>query len=153
MSCYAFRVSQTYAHQLCEELEIGRLRQGWGYNENLNLRKDSAKKDRKAKRNFSIKDKVKKGDYLVVAYMPDKSQVSIAQATKDFSSGYVYDEKSLECHDFGHIFPAKLIAVVPRKALSANLRNSFRCRLRFFTLQKHENEIRSLANSFNTRIS
>ena len=148
MNCYAFRVSQTYAHQLFEELEIGRLRQGWGYDENLNLRKDSAKKDCKAKRNYSIKDKVKKGDYLVVAYMPNMSHVSIAQATKDFSSGYVYDEKSLECHDFGHIFPAKLIAVIPRTALSISLRSSFRCRLRFFSLQRHTNEVHTLITKY-----
>ena len=77
--------------------------------------------------------------------MPDKNHLILAQATKDFSTGYMYDEQSLEgINDLGHIFPAKYIAEIPKSALSDNIKRSFYCRRRFFGLQKHAAELNKL---------
>lgn len=148
MDCYAFRVSKKYVKELSEELEIGHLRQGWGYDEKLNLRHANVKKNPKAKRNLPIMNEVSKGDFILVLNMPDNSSVTLAIASKDFSKGYIYDEESMDCKDFGHIFPAERIAVIRKTELSENLRRSFFCRLRFFRLKKHENEIKDLANKY-----
>ena len=141
MNYFAFRVSSKHAQELSEELKIGHLRQGWGYGKNQNLRLDESQHDPKAKRNLPILHNVKKGDYLIVISMPDYKHVTLARATKDFLSGYIYDEMSLTCGDFGHIFPAEHVKVLLKSQLSNDLRNSFHCGLRFFSLQKHADEI------------
>ncbi len=145
MAYYAFRIKDSSAKVLFEELKIGRLHQGWGYDPKFNLReKMTARHDKGARKNYPIKDRVKNEDFLLVINMPDKNHVTLAQATKDFSKGYIYDEQSLECHDLGHIFPARYIAEIPKSVLSDNLKKSFFCRRRFFGLHKHEVELNKL---------
>ena len=143
MKFYAFRIKDSNAKELLEELKIGRLHQGWGYDAKLNLRETkTARKDSGARKNFPIKDRVKKDDFLFVVNMPDKGYVTLAVATKDFSNGYMYDEQSLEgINDLGHIFPAKYLAKIPKNEFPANI---FACRRRFFALRHHQNELNKL---------
>ena len=146
MAYYAFRIQDSHAKELLDELRIGRLHQGWGYDSKLNLRKkQTARQDKGARKNYPIKDRVKENDFLLVINMPDKEHVTLAQATKDFSEGYMYDEQSLErVHDLGHIFPAKFLAEIPKSALPVKVKKSFFCRRRFFGLQKHATELNEL---------
>ncbi len=146
MAYYAFRINDSRAKELLDELKIGRLHQGWGYNPKLNLReRQTASQDKGARKNYPIKDRVQKDDFLLVINMPDKNHVTLAQATKDFSKGYMYDEQSLEgVKDLGHIFPAKYLEEIPKSVLSDNLKRSFFCRRRFFSLQKHETELNKI---------
>ena len=146
MAYYAFRILDSRAKELLEELKIGRLHQGWGYDPKLNLReKQTAHHDKGARKNYPIKDRVQKDDFLLVINMPDKNHVTLAQATKNFSNGYMYDEQSLEgVNDLGHIFPAKYLAEIPKSALSDNIKRSLFCRRRFFGLQRHATELNEL---------
>ena len=148
MKYFAFRINDSYAEQLSEELKIGHLRQGWGYNPKLNLReKATACQDKGARKNFPIKDRVKKGDFLLVINMPDKNHVTLAQATANFATGYVYDEQSFEgIKDFGHIFPAKFLVEIPKKEFPTN---AFACRRRFFGLEKHKAALDNLIVKYN----
>ena len=143
MRYYAFRILDSKAKELQEELKIGRLHQGWGYDATLNLRATkTALKDSCARKNFPIKDRVKKDDFLFVINMPDKNHVTLAVATKDFSNGYIYDEQSLEgLHDLGHIFPAKYLAEIPKEEFPLNM---FGFRRRFFALRHHQDELNKL---------
>ena len=127
MTYYAFRIQDSRAQELQNELKIGRLRQGWGYDAKLNLREDkTARKDSGARKNFPIKDRVKKDDLLFIINMPDKQHVTLAVATEDFSKGYIFDERSFEgAKDLGHIFPAKFLAEIPKSEFPMNI---FGCR-------------------------
>lgn len=142
---YAFRIYDPKAKDLEKELKIGRLRQGWGYDSKLNLRDlETARKDKGARKNYPIKDRVKQDDFLFVFNMPDSSYVTLAQATADFSTGYVYDEQSLDAKDFGHIFPAKWLARIPKNELYNVIQNSRFCHRRFFKLRNHDKELSEL---------
>ena len=140
---YAFRICNSKAEELEEELKIGRLHQGWGYDAKLNLRETkTARADSGARKNFPIKNRVKKDDFLFVINMPDKQHVTLARATADFSKGYIYDEQSLErINDLGHIFPAKYLAEIPKNEFPLN---TFACRRRFFALKHNLNELNKL---------
>jgi len=146
MGYYAFRIHDSSANELLKELKIGHLRQGWGCDPKQNLReKSTARQDKHARKNYPIKNRVHKDDFLLVINMPDKEHVTLAQATMNFSEGYIYDEKSLEgINDLGHIFPAKYIAEIPKSDLSDNIKRSLFCRRRFFGLQKHATELNEL---------
>ncbi len=145
---YAFRIYAPKAEDLEKELKIGRLRQGWGYDSRLNLREGkTARKDKGARKNYPIKDRVKEGDFLFVFNMPDNNHVTLAQATADFAKGYVYDEQSFDAYnekDFGHIFPAKWLAKIPKKELYNAIQNSRFCHRRFFKLRNHDKELSEL---------
>ncbi|MCR5050418.1 MAG: hypothetical protein K6A36_04975 [Paludibacteraceae bacterium] len=145
MKYFAFRIFDQKADVLEEELKIGHLRQGWGADPELNLREGkNAQKDKGARKNFPIKNKVHENDFLFVLNMPDMNYVTLAQATTDFSKGYVYDERSLEFHDLGHIFPAKWLARIPKKEYYKAIRASRFCRRRFYELKNHEKELSEL---------
>ena len=142
---YAFRICNSKAEKLEDELKIGRLRQGWGYDPKLNLRDGkTARKDKGARKNYPIKDRVKENDFLFVLNMPDKDHVTLAQATTDFATGYVYDEQSLDTKDFGHIFPAKWLARIPKNEFYSAIQNSRFCHRRFFKLRNHDKELSEL---------
>ncbi len=142
MKFYAFRIQDSSAKELLEELKIGRLHQGWGYDATLNLREEqTSRKDRGARKNFPIKNRVQEGDFLFVINMPDKKHVTLAIATKDFSKGYMYDERSLESNDLGHIFPAKYLAEIPKDKFPSRV---FACRRRFFAPKQHIDELNRL---------
>lgn len=151
MRYFAFRISAPYAEDLEAELKIGHLRQGWGYDSKLNLReRNTARKDKGARKNYPIKDRVKKDDFIFIISMPDKKHVTLAVATQDFDKGYVYDELSFEReHDFGHIFPAKYLATIPKEDL-ASIKNSFFCPRRFFEIKRHQDKLNELIVKYYT---
>ena len=57
---WGYRIDINYIDFFWKELEAGRLRQGWGYDDSQNLKDFSADDDAGAKRNFAIFEKVKK---------------------------------------------------------------------------------------------
>lgn len=106
---WGFRVNSknaTVAQFLREELRKGRLRQGWGYNEEQNLRLNPV--DPGARRNLGMYNKVKKGDYILIPHMPDWNSVTIAEAIDDWNKGYDFSIDK-RFHDYGHIFPVSVI--------------------------------------------
>ena len=144
---WGYRINNDKAAFFEKELKKNQLRQGWGYNENQNLRNSENVLDDGARRNLPIYDKVKKGDYLIIPHLPTWDTVTIAQATEDFKDGYRY-EIDAELNDFGHIFPAKFVKEFNRHNINvgANIKSSFKCISRFWNMDYCENDIQKLIN-------
>jgi hypothetical protein len=140
---WGFRIDTTYVKELNEELSMGRLRQGWGYNQGQDLRNLTV--DEGARRNLSMLRDVKKGDMLLVPHLPELGQVSIAEATEDWDKGYqfsIFDATE----DHGHIFPAKPVKVFGRhnENVSGNLRSTLRNPGRFWNINHYAEDIEHL---------
>lgn len=65
---WGYRIDASAIDFFRKELEEGRLRQGWGYDEGQDLRKMTV--DEGASRNSRMKNEVKKGDILLVPRIP-----------------------------------------------------------------------------------
>ena len=127
------------------ELNNGKLRQGWGWDEKQDLR--NFKMDKGAGRNRSMFNKVKKGDILLVPYLPNWGQVAIVEATEDWSAGYRF-EIDKEFGDYGHIFPAKFIKSFTRnnENVTGNLRSTLKNPSRFWNINHYADDIERLLN-------
>src|SRR5574344_2550418 len=86
---WGYRIDTNCIDYFRQELQEGRLRQGWGWNKKQDLR--NMKMDEGAGRNLSIFNKVKKGDILLVPRCPTWDEVGIVEATEDFDKGYYFD--------------------------------------------------------------
>lgn len=113
-----------------QELDAGRLRQGWGYADGQDLRRREINDG--ASGNIGIFDRVKRGDILLIPRLPDWGKVSIAEATEDFDVGYKF-LISPEMGDYGHIFPAKVLKTFLRSSslVTGDLKKTLRFPKRF----------------------
>jgi hypothetical protein len=141
-SYYAFRIDKTKAEFFEKELQAGRLRQGWGFEEGQHLLR--LKVDKGARRNLPMLA-VKKGDILIVPSIPSASQVTIVEATEDWREGYRF-KRAAEYDDYGHIFPAKKLAVFERHAssVSGDIRKTLRTSSRFWSVSNYAEDIQRL---------
>lgn len=128
-----------------DELNNGRLRQGWGWDKKQDLR--SFKMDEGAGRNRPMFNKVKKGDILLVPQLPNWGQIAIVEATEDWSNGYEFriDENF---GDYGHIFPAKFIKRFTRnnENVTGNLRSTLKNPSRFWSINHYSEDVEVLLN-------
>ena len=88
---YGYRIStrtQEIIDFFAKEMEAGRLRQGWGFEENQDLNHFNGSDE--AKRNFKIYENVKKGDILLVPEIIGKNKIAVVEATEDFNKGYKF---------------------------------------------------------------
>lgn len=150
-SVYGYRIDNRYIPFFEKELEQGRLRQGWGYDEGQDLRKriDGWKLpfDEGASGNIAMLD-VKKDDLLLIPHLPEWSYVTIAQATEDWDTGYEFDiDPNLK--DYGHIFPAKIILHFQRdaKAVNAAIRSTLRNPRRFWRCDVSLDDVMSIISA------
>ena len=131
-----------YAHQLNEHK---RLRQGWGWSDDQNLRKivDPVPKDQEP--NLKMFNEVKKGDIILVTRIPKWPFVTIARATEDWKDGYHF-EIDAKLGDFGHCFPAEYDTHFDRHDddVRADLRTTLRCRNRFWNANHCKDSIEQL---------
>lgn len=130
---WGYRINKNKIDFFRSELEQGRLRQGWGWDEKQCL--TDLKMDSGAKRNLPIFNKVKKGDILLIPRLPTWNEVAVVEAIEDFDKGYKYEiDPSL--NDFGHIFPAKLIKQFVRKneSVSGDIRSTLKNVSRFWSV-------------------
>lgn len=128
-----------------DELNNGRLRQGWGWDERQNLR--NFRMDEGAGRNRPMFQKVKKGDILLVPQLPSWGQIAIVEATDDWSNGYEFNiDKTLG--DYGHIFPAKFIKRFTRnnENVTGNLRSTLKNPSRFWSINHYADDVEQLLN-------
>jgi hypothetical protein len=148
---WGYRIDINYIDFFWKELEAGRLRQGWGYDDSQNLKDFSADDDAGAKRNFAIYEKVKKDDILIIPRLPEWDYVTIAKATEDFDKGYRF-EISDENGDYGHIFPAQFIKCFSRtnEHVDADIRTTLRNPSRFWNIDYLEESINKLINCTET---
>lgn len=135
---WAFRVDRRYLTRLDGELQEGRLRQGWGWDERQNLKKMEL--DQGAARNRRMLQ-VKKGDYILIPHLPKRGQITIAEATEDWDKGYKFSV--FETGDHGHIFPATPLRNFHRSngKIPASLRGTFRNPCRFWKIDHLQKDI------------
>ncbi len=148
---WAFRIANS--SELYTELKEGRLRQGWGSEPGQDLRKiingdDDAINDG-ARRNLPMFYKVKKGD-IILTPVPNSvewGKIAILNATGDWDAEYKF-EICEGVNDFGHIFPIKFLTTFARhnELVEGELRRTFRCRRRFWSIYKCKNNIDTLIN-------
>lgn len=135
-----------------KELRAERMRQGWGYREDLDLRKlaelvssnrDLTPKQREAWGNRRLlpteQDSMQKGDVVLLPNLPTKRVWSVAEIVND---EYRY-EIDPGFKDYGHIRNARLLnpgsPINPySEAVSANLRSTMRTPRRLWNIDKYE---------------
>lgn len=129
---WGYRICTEDSPFFWEEIQAGRLRQGWGYKPEHNL-KDS-KADDGSRRNMRMLQ-VKKGDYILVPRVPEWDDVCILEATEDWYTGYRFEIPE-RYGDYGHIFPVKLIKAFNRHHLnvSADIRSTLKNVGRFWNI-------------------
>jgi hypothetical protein len=131
LRCWVWNIDRKNADFFAKELKAGRLRQGWGYEPRLDLRRlkqkvDSAKPlDAEEQRCWKgcspMILSIEKGDLIVVKNVPDGKSFTIAKVNGRYD--FRIDPK---IGDFGHLLPVaggrefhKLSAAVPAQFASA----------------------------------
>lgn len=144
---WGYRIDTNAIDFFWTELEQGRLRQGWGYDNSQDLKKFTANEDLGAKRNFAIFERVKKDDILIIPRLPKWDYVTIAKATEDFDKGYCFSIPK-EQDDYGHIFPAQIIKYFSRtnEHVDADIRTTLRNPSRFWNIDYLEDSVNKLIN-------
>lgn len=140
---WGYRVDASEADFFARELEQGRLRQGWGFDEGQNLRNMTV--DKGAGRNRSMYQRVKKGDLLLVPRLPEWGLVAIARATEDWDTGYRF-AVCPERRDYGHIFPAEYLAAFARHnaLVAGDTRSTLKTPSRFWNINHCGENINAL---------
>ena len=167
VNCWAMRTSresEEHREFVNEELDNGRLRQGWGWNPSQDLhrlqdlwhkREELTKDQQKAARHWRMgnwrkgvgqeieEDYMKIDDLVVAPNMPDDGLFTICRIVGPYSF-----ELSEEHEDFGHTRP---VDVLTRGGVSnghelvhAGLRRSFRCRARLWNVRRFEESLNEI---------
>ena len=141
MRYWGYRIDINNREYFYNEIIEGRLRQGWGYEENQNL-KLGDKTDKSARRNFPIYNKVKKGDRLLIPRIEAWDEIAIVEAVDDFDNGYKF-EIDPQKEDYGHIFPVKLLKRFSRHNINVggDIRETLKCRSRFWNIDRCGDQI------------
>jgi len=142
---WGYRICLDYVKYFTNELNNGRLRQGWGYDLGQDLRNMTV--DEGAGKNKRML-KVLKGDLLLIPRLPKWDDVAIVEATEDWESGYRFSiDKGVE--DFGHIFPAKYLRSFNRNSsiVSGNIRSTLHNIGRFWSIDHCGKDIEKILNS------
>lgn len=142
---WGYRICTECAEFFWEEIQGGRLRQGWGYKEEHNL-KDS-KADDGSRKNMRMLE-VKKGDILIIPRIPKWEDVTIVEATEDWRDGYRFSIPQ-KYGDFGHIFPVKFIKSFNRHNINvpSDIRSTLKNVGRFWNINHIKSSVDIIINS------
>lgn len=142
---WGYRIDTRQIEFFRNELNEGRLRQGWGWDEGQDLKNFTV--DEGAGRNRPM-FKVKKGDILLIPQLPNWGEVAIVEATDDFYSNYRFEIDS-KLEDYGHIFPAKYIKKFARHSenVSGGIRSTLKNFLRFWNINHYANDIEKILST------
>ena len=140
---WGYRIDKDEIEFFRTELEQGRLRQGWGYDQGQDLRNMTV--DAGAGRNRRMFDEVKKGHILLVPRLPYPSQVAVVEATEDWNTGYRFSIPE-DTHDYGHIFPARLRMAFSRhnEHVIGDLRSTLKTPARFWNIDRFKDGVQKL---------
>ena len=143
---WGYRINTDAAKFFWKELECGRLRQGWGYDEGQNL-KYNLTVDEGASRNKRMLN-VKKGDILLIPRIHRWDEVTIVEATEDWDAGYRF-EIHKDYGDYGHIFPARFLRHFKRTSpvVTGEIRSSLHTPGRFWNMDYYGDTIEELLNA------
>lgn len=149
---WCFRVDTSKIKFFSNELNEGRLRQGWGWDEKQDLR--NFEMDEGAGRNRPMFNKVKKGDVLLIPQLPNWGEVALVEASEDWNNGYRF-EIDRNLGDYGHIFPAKYLKKFNRnnENVTGNLRSTLKNPSRFWNINHYADDVEKLLNSQVTELS
>lgn len=149
---WCYRVDTSKIKFFTNELNEGRLRQGWGWDLAQDLR--NFKLDEGAGRNRPMFNKVKKGDILLIPQVPNWGEVALVEATEDWNKGYAF-EIDPTLGDYGHIFPAKYLKKFSRnnENVTGNLRSTLKNPSRFWNINHYADDVEILLNSQVTELS
>ena len=149
---WCYRIDTSRIKFFTKELNEGRLRQGWGWDEAQDLR--DFKLDEGAGRNRPMFNKVKKGDILLIPQLPNWGEVALVEATEDWNKGYVF-EIDQTLGDYGHIFPTKYLKKFTRnnENVTGNLRSTLKNPSRFWNINHYSDDVEILINSQITELS
>lgn len=149
---WCYRIDNKNIKFFMNELNQNRLRQGWGWDIEQNLR--NLKKDEGAKRNLPMFNRVKKNDILLVPHLPNYGEISIVEATEDWNKGYIF-EIDKNFGDYGHIFPAKYIKKFTRnnENVTGNIRATLKNPSRFWKITHFSSDVEQLLNVEETELS
>jgi hypothetical protein len=141
--CWCFRVDTSKLHFFFSEIQEGKLRQGWGWDEKQDLR--NFKMDDGAGRNRPMFDKVKKGDIIIIPQLPYWGEVSLLEATEDWNIGYRFEINN-KFNDYGHIFPVKYIKKFSRhnEKVTGNIRSTLKNPSRFWNIDHYQADVKLL---------
>lgn len=152
------RTDRRQAEFISSELQDGRMRQGWGYREDLNLEELVGKvrsnqplspeqRDAWLNRRLlpSETDGIHAGDVVLLPNLPEKGRWLVAEIEDD---EYRF-EIPPEIDDYGHVRNVRLLnpgsPVNPYdEAVSASLRGTMRVRRRLWNIDRHEGDVRDL---------
>ena len=153
LNCWAMRTSrdsEKHRRFLLDQLREGLLRQGWGWEESQDLRRleDLWARDDKLSEiqkqvsrhwrmgNGRGDDYMQVGDLVAVLNMPDDGLFTICRITGDY-----YFDIPEELKDFGHVRPVEVLTpngvANDHRLVQADLRRSFRCKLRLWNIKPH----------------
>lgn len=152
MHCWFWNIDTKHQTYFARELKAGRLRQGWGYEERLDLRKLKQKVDNKKKLDDGEQQcwkgcspmihSIEKGDLVVVKHVPAYEKFTIVKIKGSYD--FRMDPK---VGDFGHFLPV----TGPREyhKLSGNVPAPFasaldRARSRIIPTYNHADSVVSL---------
>lgn len=140
---WGYRVDTSKLEFFTSELYEGRLRQGWGYDKDQDLR--NLKLDEGAGRNRAMFNKVKKGDILLIPQIPNWGEVALVEATEDWNKGYNFAIDPAH-GDYGHIFPAKYLKSFARnnEIVTGNIRSTLKNPSRFWNINHYSEDVERL---------
>ncbi len=160
---WVMRTDPTQKDYIAAELRAGRMRQGWGYSEDLNLAELSrlvhsgqslSSEQRAAWGNRRLlpsePNSIRQGDIVLLPNLPEHGRWFVAEVADD---EYRY-EIPPEFRDYGHVRTVRLLnpdsPVNPYdEAVSAHLRGTMRVRRRLWNIDRHEAEVRRLLVALN----
>jgi len=142
---WGYRIDITNVEYFWNELLNGRLRQGWGWLGDQDLRNPNIAEDEGARKNIPMIERVKENDILLVPGLPDSNNVTIVEATEDWDTGYRFQINEA-MNDYGHIFPARYIRHFARYSGSVpnSIMSTLRCERRFWNIRDSDEDIEIL---------
>ena len=140
---WCYRINTDEIDFFWNELNEGRLRQGWGWLKGQDLR--NFKRDEGAGRNRPMFSNVKKNDILLIPQLPEWGNIAIVKATEDWDIGYRF-EIHKDMGDYGHIFPAKYLKYFSRhnENVTGNIRSTLKNPSRFWNINHYGKDIEKL---------
>ena len=163
---WAVRTARAFPRLLGEEIAGGRLRQGWGWMEEQDLRVIAAARDAEGHGALSTAQRVtwkgnqrlltdragsvRAGDWIVTPHLPEAGKLAVWRVAGE----YVWDPLETPQHpegfarDFGHVLPVEPVArgIDPAgQSVSVGLRRSLRAQGRMFSLDRFADELVELA--------
>lgn len=164
---WAVRTARAFPRLLSDEVDAGRLRQGWGWTNEQDLRVVGAVRDTEGYGALTTAQRVtwrgnqrlltdrpgsvRTGDWVITPHLPDAGKLAVWRVAGD----YTWDPLETPDHpeglarDFGHVLPVEPVArgIDPAgQSVSVGLRRTLRAQGRMFSLDPFADELIQLAH-------